>query len=199
FTKHFTDLGFIGAPYLDCTEWEAFMDYPLMGMPVEMLREKRTPFIKRKSFFSERSSYLSKPQGAAGGALLQYLTQKTDYDIHLILQNITRTVPAADYTTALSMTSAPEAVVASFGTVAAVLWLNSAAALPLAQKAIQQLPAGSGIFCIVGAALQEAELRSALPSAQLLPSGCSFTSLRNRSPMSPIALYMLYDPWFWWR
>ncbi|WP_312101378.1 rhamnan synthesis F family protein [Pygmaiobacter massiliensis] len=166
FTKYFEDLGFQGAPYLDCTEWESYMDYPLMGMPIEMLTHKHTPFVKRKSFFSARTEYLSVPQGAAGGDLLQYLAAHTDYDIGLILQNLTRTVPAATYTMAISPSAQPANRLEE-GKTALVLWLNDLDMMPLAQKAAQSLPQGSGVYCIVDSDTLACALQAALPGAVL--------------------------------
>lgn len=166
FTKYFEDLGFRGEPYLDCTAWESYMDYPLMGMPVEMLTQKQTPLVKRKSFLSARTGYLSVPQGAAGGELLQYLAAHTDYDIELILQNLTRTVPASAYTMAVSPTAQPGNRLAE-GKTAAILWLNDSALLPLAKKAAQSLPAGSGVYCITESEIFAKEVQAALPEAVL--------------------------------
>lgn len=166
FTKHFEDLGFCGAPYLDCTEWESYMDYPLMGMPIEMLTQKHTPFVKRKSFLSARTGYLSVPQGAAGGDLLQYLAAHTDYDIGLILQNLTRTVPAATYTMAISPSAQPANRLAE-GKTALILWLNDLDMVPFAQKAAQSLPQGSSVYCIVDSETLACAVQAALPSAVL--------------------------------
>lgn len=166
FTKYFEDLGFQGAPYLDCTEWESYMDYPLMGMPIEMLTQKHTPFVKRKSFFSARTEYLSVPQGAAGGDLLQYLADHTNYDIGLILQNLTRTVPASVYTMALTPCAQPANRLAD-GSTAAILWLDSPAMVSAATKAAQSLPTGSAVFCIAADAKLVQKLQEALPDASV--------------------------------
>ena len=107
FTKYFKDLGFISDTYVKCDEWEGFMDYPLMGMPVKTVTEKRCPFVKRKSFITKRTEILSIPQGGAGWELYEYIDKKTDYDVSLILENITRTCGVTEYIPALAPTYSP--------------------------------------------------------------------------------------------
>ena len=53
FTKYFEDRGFQSAAYLDCSEWDAYIDYGMMGMPAFLVEENRAPIIKRKSFFTQ--------------------------------------------------------------------------------------------------------------------------------------------------
>ncbi len=165
FTKYFKDLGFCGAPYLDCSEWEPYMDYPLMGMAAEMVRKKRAPLVKRKSFVSARTSYLSVPQGGAGWELLQYLDKNTEYPIDLILRNLTRTVPMAELMWVMSPSVSPEAVTPQKGRVALVFWLQDPMFLPDAQRVAATLPKGGAIFALCADKRIEEEVKVFLPQA----------------------------------
>lgn len=168
FTKYFTDLGFTGQAYLDCTGWEPYADYPLMADPAGLLREKRAPLVKRKSFLSPRTDYLSLPQGGAGGALLAALAADTDYPVRLVLQNLTRTVPAAELARALAPSASPAGAGAAGGgsRVALVAFMKEAAFAPLAAGVAQRLPAGSEAFVLLAPGAQEKEIRAQLGGAQ---------------------------------
>ncbi len=91
FTKHFENLGFKWDVYLKTDDLMPYNDYPMMGMPIEMLRRK-SPFFKRKSFLQNRLDYTSVPQGYAAQELYDYIRINTDYPLSLICENITRTV-----------------------------------------------------------------------------------------------------------
>ncbi len=92
FTEHFDKLGFKWGVYLDTQNLNNYNDYPVIGMPAEMLR-RQSPFIKRKSFLFERHIYSGVPQGNATQEMYDYIRTKTNYPVSLICENITRTVP----------------------------------------------------------------------------------------------------------
>ncbi len=99
FTKRFSELGFTWDVYLHTEADEICNDYPLMGKPAETLRQG-SPFVKRKVFLTDRTGYLSIPQGGAAQEAWDYLKVQTDYPVRLIAQNITRTASVAEVTQA---------------------------------------------------------------------------------------------------
>ncbi len=95
FTKHFSDMGYSWQVYVDTDDIRKMCDYPLVNMPVEMLR-RGCPFFKRRSFFHEYGHYLEQAIGTAAEELLQYLQEETEYDTNLIWNNILRTCNMED-------------------------------------------------------------------------------------------------------
>ena len=72
FTKHFTDLGFTWA------------SYPLLYMPMQIVRDDRCPIFKRRSFFVDYSAYFDQTAGQPALDLYEYLRDHTDYDVDMI-------------------------------------------------------------------------------------------------------------------
>lgn len=172
FTKFFADQGYRWEVYLDCEDWERYLDYPLMGAPARLLSSARLPLVKRKSFITPRSSYRSFPQGAAGWELLCGIERETDYDIRLILQNITRTAPMTDLFSALAPTGCPQpgprgARSPRAERIAAVVWLGEGRFLPLVQKALAALGERDGIFFLLPPGADPAPVAAAWPQAEI--------------------------------
>ena len=72
FTKFFADQGYRWQVYLDCGDWERFLDYPLMGAPARLLESARLPLVKRKSFITPPQQLPQLPAGGRGvGAALR--------------------------------------------------------------------------------------------------------------------------------
>lgn len=103
FTKHFAALGYRWDVAVHTEDLEALNDYPLMGMPVELLKERGCPFFKRKNFMTQRHIYTTCPQGAATKALYDYLRKETDYPTALVMQNLLRTEPLSSGMEALGL------------------------------------------------------------------------------------------------
>lgn len=95
FTKHFSDMGYSWQVYVDTDDIRDMCDYPLVNMPVEMLR-RGCPFFKRRSFFHEYGHYLEQAIGTAAEELMQYLQEETQYDTDMIWDNILRTCNMED-------------------------------------------------------------------------------------------------------
>lgn len=95
FTKHFADLGYRWDVYVHVDDLHDMCDYPLVNMPVEMLR-RGCPFFKRRSFFHEYGYLLEQGIGTASLELLQYLKERGTYDINMIWDNILRTCNMED-------------------------------------------------------------------------------------------------------
>lgn len=84
FTKHFTDLGFTWASYIDWRKYQEYSSYPLLYMPMQIVRDDRCPIFKRRSFFVDYSAYFDQTAGQPALDLYEYLRDHTDYDVDMI-------------------------------------------------------------------------------------------------------------------
>lgn len=84
FTKHFTDLGFTWASYIDWRNYQGYSSYPLLYMPMQIVRDDRCPIFKRRSFFVDYSAYFDQTAGQPALDLYEYLRDHTDYDVDMI-------------------------------------------------------------------------------------------------------------------
>ena len=84
FTKHFTDLGFTWASYIDWRKYQGYSSYPLLYMPMQIVRDERCPIFKRRSFFVDYSAYFDQTAGQPALDLYEYLRDHTDYDVDMI-------------------------------------------------------------------------------------------------------------------
>lgn len=84
FTKHFTDLGFTWASYIDWRKYQGYSSYPLLYMPMQIVRDDRCPIFKRRSFFVDYSAYFDQTAGQPALDLYEYLRDHTDYDADMI-------------------------------------------------------------------------------------------------------------------
>lgn len=84
FTKHFTDLGFTWASYIDWRKYQGYSSYPLLYMPMKIVRDDRCPIFKRRSFFVDYSAYFDQTAGQPALDLYEYLRDHTDYDVDMI-------------------------------------------------------------------------------------------------------------------
>lgn len=84
FTKHFADLGFTWASYIDWRKYQGYSSYPLLYMPMQIMRDDRCPIFKRRSFFVDYSAYFDQTAGQPALDLYEYLRDHTDYDVDMI-------------------------------------------------------------------------------------------------------------------
>ena len=84
FTKHFTDLGFTWASYIDWRKYQGYSSSPLLYMPMQIVRDDRCPIFKRRSFFVDYSAYFDQTAGQPALDLYEYLRDHTDYDVDMI-------------------------------------------------------------------------------------------------------------------
>lgn len=84
FTMHFTDLGFTWASYIDWRKYQGYSSYPLLYMPMQIVRDDRCPIFKRRSFFVDYSAYFDQTAGQPALDLYEYLRDHTDYDVDMI-------------------------------------------------------------------------------------------------------------------
>lgn len=92
FTKHFNDIGYTSKAYIDTTDYHKLADYPLFICPVDLIKNKRCPIAKRKSFAFDRNICDTVYYGNASQALYEYIHANTDYDFNMIFKNLIRTV-----------------------------------------------------------------------------------------------------------
>lgn len=84
FTKHFANLGFTWASYIDWRKYQGYSSYPLLYMPMQIVRDDRCPIFKRRSFFVDYSAYFDQTAGQPALDLYEYLRDHTDYDVDMI-------------------------------------------------------------------------------------------------------------------
>lgn len=90
FTKYFSDLGFKWDVYVNTDDFEGVTDQPLMHYPEILVRERKCPIFKRRSFFHTYSDTLNHTAGQSAILLYQFLKESRLYDINLIWDNILR-------------------------------------------------------------------------------------------------------------
>ena len=104
FTKIFADKGYRWGVYVDTGDLKDFTDYPLLVCPARLLRDKKCPLFKRRSFMHEYEAYLNDTAGEPVRELYAYLRDHTDYPLELIWSNMIRTMHPWDFTRALGLT-----------------------------------------------------------------------------------------------
>lgn len=97
FTKRFEAYGFRWKVY---TNTEDLLDetyYPMFNMPVELIRDRKCPFFKRKLFINDWESSINENAYHAAAELYDFLENETDYDINLVIKHILRTGNLTDF------------------------------------------------------------------------------------------------------
>lgn len=96
FTEDFTRKGYKSKVYVDTEDLKEFSNYPLMLYPVELIKNRKCPIFKRKTFFNQYEEFLDISCGQSGIELYEYLRDYTDYDLNLIWDNLLRTANMYD-------------------------------------------------------------------------------------------------------
>lgn len=91
FTKYFEERGFSWNVYLNIEEYKNDVANPLLVMPYEMLKNKRTPLIKRKSFFMDPEWLFETGLKHNIIKSLEYISENTNYPVEFIWKNMLRT------------------------------------------------------------------------------------------------------------
>ena len=104
FTKQFADRGFKWDVYVKTDDLKDFTDYPLLVCPVRLLRDKKCPLFKRRSFMHTLEAYLNDTAGEPVRELYEYLWDETDYPMDLIWKNMIRTMHPHEFTRNLGLT-----------------------------------------------------------------------------------------------
>ena len=104
FTKQFADKGYQWDVYVNTDDLKEFTDYPLIVCPTRLLRDKKCPLFKRRSFMHDFEAYLNDTAGEPVRELYAYLRDHTDYPLELIWKNMIRTMHPYDFTRNLGLT-----------------------------------------------------------------------------------------------
>lgn len=90
FTKLFADKGFKWEVYVNTDDFEGVTDQPLMFYPEKLIRERKCPVFKRRSFFHMYHDMLYHTAGQSTLLLYNHLVSEKLYDVNLIWDNILR-------------------------------------------------------------------------------------------------------------
>lgn len=96
FTKKFVDMGFISDVYVNTDDLKDDTHYPLMIMPLELVKNRKCPVIKRKSFTNEYYEFINCTLGEPTVQVYEYIENNLDYDVNLIWDNLLRVENMAD-------------------------------------------------------------------------------------------------------
>ena len=103
FTKKFSDMGYKWNTYVQ-TDDIAFMNrYPLMYMPIELVRNRKCPIFKRRMFFTDQADILANTVGNTASDFLKFLKESDKFDVNMIWDNILRTCNQADILRCLNL------------------------------------------------------------------------------------------------
>lgn len=96
FTIDFSKKGYKYSLYIDTEDLKEYWDYPMMLYPLELVKNRRCPVFKRKSFYNIYEELFISSCGEATVEFYDYLKNNTDYDVNLIWENILRTTNMSD-------------------------------------------------------------------------------------------------------
>lgn len=96
FTKDFTDKGFMSSVYIDASDLEGYTRYPLMMMSDELIKNRKCPIIKVKSFYQDYADILGDTIGNCTIDALDYIKLTHCYDIDMIWEHVLRVANMAD-------------------------------------------------------------------------------------------------------
>lgn len=96
FTKDFNELGFKSDVYVNTDDLEGYTRYPLMMMSYELIKNRKCPVMKRKSFTQYYMDIISDTVGNTTIDAYEYIQNNLDYDVNLIWDNILRLENMAD-------------------------------------------------------------------------------------------------------
>lgn len=96
FTKEFKEKGFKADVYVNTDDLEGYTRYPLMMMSYELVKNRKCPVMKQKSFSQNYYDILTDTVGNTTVDTFEYIQANTNYDVNLIWDNILRTCNMAD-------------------------------------------------------------------------------------------------------
>lgn len=96
FTKKFEDYGFKWDVYVDTRDLITHSYCPILMSPLELIKNRKCPVIKRRSFFHNYFDFLNFTNGECSIDALEYIEKNLDYDVNLIWDNILRVQNQAD-------------------------------------------------------------------------------------------------------
>lgn len=96
FTMTFEKYGFVSDVYIQTNDLKKVTHYPLMIEPLELIKNRRCPVFKRKSFSNEYYEFLNCCLGEPTIEMYEYIEQNLDYDLNLVWDNLLRIENMAD-------------------------------------------------------------------------------------------------------
>lgn len=91
FTRHFEELGFHWATYTGTEDMAEMCPNPVMTTPLLLIRDRRCPIIKRRSFFQDYGNLLHDTNGNVAREAFDYIRTQLDYPVDLMWENLLRT------------------------------------------------------------------------------------------------------------
>lgn len=104
FTKTFADYGYKWEAYIDTRDEQDRCYCPIIMCPKSLVKDRRCPIFKRRSFFHDYRDMLEYTTGEATVELLDYIQHNLDYDVDMIYENILRLENQADIKRNMHMT-----------------------------------------------------------------------------------------------
>ncbi|MCH1642337.1 rhamnan synthesis F family protein [Paenibacillus timonensis] len=103
FTKDFSDKGFSWDVYVNTDDLEGYTYHPVLMMPLELIKNRKCPIIKRRSFFHDIADFLNNTTGEQTIEAYEFIKENFDYDTDMIWENILRTNNQADIKNAANL------------------------------------------------------------------------------------------------
>jgi len=103
FTQHFANMGFTWDVYVDTRDLIGKMYYPLFNVPVELIKNRRCPIFKRKSFFAAPPAYLEENSNRPARELFDFLRAEERFDDALLIPHLLRTCHMSDLQSSLNL------------------------------------------------------------------------------------------------
>lgn len=195
-TRHFGDLGYQWAAYVQADDLAKTNAYPLMHMPYETLVGKRCPVFKLRSFSLDANQWMLYRSGGLNEQLLAAL-EACGFDARPVLRHAVGTIDQHELRRNLDATlllnaTGPDELPRLF---VAARVMDSAQATLLAQAAVRL--AGRVDFVVyAGDEALAGDLRSALPGAQVLvqPDATPFDAAEKAAGYAWAAWLGFEDP-----
>jgi rhamnosyltransferase len=90
FTKKFEDMGFKSDVYVNTEDLREHTDYPLMTMPLTLIRDRRCPIFKRKSFTYIYKDLVLRSVGEPIIQMYEYIKDNLSYNLNMVWDNLLR-------------------------------------------------------------------------------------------------------------
>jgi Lipopolysaccharide biosynthesis protein len=103
FTKIFSDMGFKWDVYVDTRDLLKHSYCPILMSPLELIKNRKCPIIKRRSFFHNYNDFLAYTNGESTIEAYEYVKENMSYNTDLIWQNVLRTENQADIKSCLQL------------------------------------------------------------------------------------------------
>lgn len=185
FTKRFETLGFKSDVYVNTEDLDNYNHAPIMFAPVEIIKNRRCPIFKRRSFFHDYRDVVVQSLGADTRDLYEFLRDHTDYDVNLIWNNALRTMNLMDLVNNLKLTyvfptravNPPSVPGAPAPKLAMILHVYYMDLLPKLLPYVQNMPEGTDIIFTVGSPEKAEQVRQATHE---LPYNVIIRQIENR-------------------